>query len=279
VRQIESLAWLDDPDLAVLSQLPPALLGRLVDLVQQVGISSEQRTRVIEWVLKHGPADARDRAAETLEQRHSDYVADLVARELNSPDAEIQAWATSQLRAHAVPNAFEELIHRLDSPIAEVREAARKELDDFNVKRLLELHDQIPPAVCRQAGELLLKIHPEALGELRHELTHPIRSKKLRAARCVAAAGLQEPLIEGLAAMLDDDDAMVRRAAVEALGSCRHPLTATLLARMTHDASPRVRTAAESALAQLAASAPAGDQGKAPPHPQEPSSWPIPTVS
>src|SRR5690606_20621406 len=121
---------------------------KLVSLLKHTGLPERKKLRVMEWLIKHGETEGRQAAAEALAADSNQAVQDIVIDGLYSEDVEVQAWATGQLRSKGIPQAFELLIERLDSPVPEVQEAARTELGDFNLKRLLDLFDQIDRSTC-----------------------------------------------------------------------------------------------------------------------------------
>ena len=85
---------------------------------------------------------------------------------LDSDDEEVQAWATCHCGPNGFPEAFTKLIERLDSPMAQVQQAARDELEDFNLRRILTLYDLLDAQTCRLAGILIQKIDPDTLEKL-----------------------------------------------------------------------------------------------------------------
>ena len=252
-KQITSLTWLQEPA-SHLELIPPALQKRLVTFVRQTGITARDQRTAIDWIVKFGVPEARQAATDVLSSAHDDAVQEIVIGGLSSEEPEVQAWATTQLRARGVPQAFSLLIERLDSPLPEVRDAARAELGDFNLKRVLELYDHLEPTTCILAGKLMQKIDPDSLHQLRLEMTNTMRTKRIRAVQAAVAIGVQKQVAGTLIELLQDEDAVVRRTAIEILGTVPAPEVLQALQPALDDPSPRVRAAAEHSVQQITAS-------------------------
>jgi HEAT repeat protein len=240
LKAITAVDWLD-PFRFHIDQIPPHLHVVLVRVVVSLGLPLDTRLAVLEWVVRNGSPEGRLAATEILCELEDSRVQDVVLDSLTSEQPGVQAWATSQLRARDVPNCFELLVERLDSNFAEVREVARKELQDFDLQRVLEMFTEIDPARCQAVGRLMCKIDADAIQRLILEMDQPVRRKRIRAARCALALGLHVETLEGLLRMLQDSDMLVRRTAVEVLAyipgqRAREALLATL-----EDPSPRIR--------------------------------------
>lgn len=231
--------------------VPAGLTPRLIALAQASSISAEEKQQVFEWVLKHGDLTGRELAGKILSNRSDEAVRGIVLEGLHSEEAQVQAWATSQLRQRGIPQAFEMLVERLDSPLPEVRAAARAELGDFSVKRFLDLVDELDQTTCISAAQLMLKIDPQAIPKLTQELVHPMRSKRLRAADAVMKARLSPELIQPLSTFLEDPDPALRRKGIQVLSQVTNWEVWNILSRKTGDTNPRVRAEIEAAVADM----------------------------
>ncbi|MEX0717916.1 MAG: HEAT repeat domain-containing protein [Planctomycetaceae bacterium] len=247
--QVDSVAWLGGFGQG-LESIPPGLQPALIRFVAAVGIPLETKLAVQEWLLRNGGPEGRLAVADSLGRLDDSAVQQIVLDGLTCGDPSVQAWATGQLRSYGGGEAFTLLIERLDSPVEEVRVAARDELHSFDLDVMLDLHQQLEPAVCRRAGELLLKIDPELLERVRAELVGPLRRRRILVARAMHRMGLQDRIVEALGWMLDDEDAHVRRVAAEILATVASAEADALLRRAAEDPSPRVRQAIGKALEQ-----------------------------
>lgn len=250
-KRIDSLNWLENAE-EVCEQIPPALHLRLVHLISETNVSDFERHRVLTWVMKNGAPEARSAATRILSEVDNSLVQDLVMNGIESREEEVQAWATTQLRVCKIPQTFEMLIERLDSPLSQVRDAARAELGDFNLQKFLSVFDESDPEVCVRAGRLMQKIDHDFIDQLRREVEHPIRTKRLRAIRASGAMQLQTPVVDSLLKQLDDEEPSVRRAAVDALKYILKPEVVSALSHTAQqDKNARVREDAVRACQQM----------------------------
>ena len=250
-KQIERLKWLDFADPA-LTAVPPGLQEPLVAFINATGLSDEKKMAIQEWIVRHGDPEGRLAASSVLQSLDKVAVQKIVFDGLEDEDPEVQAWATSQLRSQHFPETFSLLIEQLDSRLDVVRDTARDELASFNLACLLKMFDELPPKVCRRAGDLIQKIEPDCIEKLDRELANPICRRRIRAARAALAMGLHEQVFNSLAALLNDDDTLVRRTAADVLGHVAMPESVEVLRRVAaDDDSDRVRKTAEESLEQL----------------------------
>jgi hypothetical protein len=259
---VTSVAWLD-PSGPAIERLPEGLHAGLARFVSAIGVTAERKLAVQEWLVRHGSPEGRLAAAGVLADLDEAEVQAIVQESLVCNDAAVQAWATSQLRAHGGSEAIGLLIERLDSPLEEVRAAARDELRGLDIDRMLELHEHLDPVVGRRVGELLKKIDPELPAKLAAELAGPVRRRRIEVIRAAQKLGLHDLVGEPLARTLGDEDPLVRRTAIEALASIPSPAIDELLLRAAHDPSPRVREAAARAVARRGGSKPVAATSRA----------------
>jgi hypothetical protein len=247
LKQFDAIAWLEPP-FELLDSIPPALQPALAGFVNATHLPFEIKTAVQEWLLRHGTPIGKQAATDSLPLVDEEVIQDVVREGLESEDAEVQAWATHQLRPHAIPEAFALLIERLDSPLVSVRDAAREELAGFHAMRVLTLSREMSPDEALRAGQLLIKIDLQAPTTVRRELAHPSRQRRLKTAAAVQKLGLASLFTSAFVAMTDDTDPIVRRCGAEVLATIPQPEAKRALRRLLDDASPRVRDVAAAAL-------------------------------
>ena len=255
LRQIQTLDWLNAPE-ETLPTIPPQLQPALLRLLNATRAPQAVKATVEEWMLRLGTPDARKEVAATGLTVNEEMVTQVVQESLNDADAQIQAWAVSQLRKHAVPETFEILLNRLESTHAEVREAARAELASFNVDRVLPLCASLDLETGTRVGQLLLKVDSTAVRRLQADLAHPVRQRKLGAIRALRTLDLVDLAIPGLQKVAEDPDYLVRHAVADCLSRSSSEEGWMLLATLTTDSHNRVREAAIQGLLQAAAEHP-----------------------
>jgi HEAT repeat protein len=222
----------------------------MLSWVYATKVSPEVKSLVQDWLLRHGGPEGRMAATERAALVDEDVIQDVLVESLDAADEHVQAWAITQLRDHAVPEAFALLLERLDSPSPEVRAAVRSELSDFNLERVLGLLDELDAATALRVGELVRKIDDQACAKLQHDLRHAIRPKRIRAAYAIVKLGCQHELLQPLLELAGDSDFLIRRTMAEVLGGVMEPEVGPVLDRLARDSHPRVQDAAARALAQ-----------------------------
>jgi len=243
------VAWLTDADLSLLQRVPPVLHGKLAALVRALGLPNHTRLRLLELILRYGAVPGRQACADALGQLDADTSRDIILGALSQGTPDVVAWAVQNLRRLDVSNALETLVELLDHSSPVVRDAARHELRDFDLHRVLELIDQWDRQTCRRAGRLLQKVDPYVVDKLRRELRSPVQWRRLRAARAAAAMDFHRHLVDELIQMLDDPSVAVRRTAVDVLASVPGEKVTAALANLKKDPNRRIREAVAQALA------------------------------
>lgn len=247
LHQVHQLDWLVAP-YDVLKAVPPDLQPALMAFINATRLSRELKSGVQEWLLRYGTSEGKAAATSGLTLLDTALVQEVVLESLESEDDAVQAWATSQLREFALPQAFSRLVERLDNASPLVQEAARQELGDFSVTRVLSMADSLAPEDARRAGILLMKVDLEAPAKLRRELSHPAQRKRLDAARRTAHLGLQTQFQSAYLALAADSDPLIRRTAATVLSTIPSIEAFRQLTQMQQDAHPRVRETAREAL-------------------------------
>jgi hypothetical protein len=247
LRQIERVEWLE-ADEAPFPLIPQSLQPALLSFVFHTKVPTEQKARTQDWLLRNGGPEGRMAAAEQAALIDENVLQSVLVDSLDAEDEHVQAWAVTQLRQHAVPEAIALLIQRLDSPSAEVRAAARDELSGFNLELVLGLLDSLDAATARHVGELLRKIDLQVCAKLQRDLLSGIRPKRMRAAQAVVKLGYHRQLLQPLLSLAKDGDALLRRGIAELLGSLAEPEVLPVLESLANDPHPRVREAAAHSL-------------------------------
>lgn len=246
-RQIGKLAWLE-ADHQDFTRIPPVLQTSVIRLISLLDLDLPSKKQAQRWMLQHGTPAAKEAAISILRNPDRAEVAEMVLENLDSEDPVQQAWATCQLRAQHVPDAMNLLVEKIDSPIEEVREAARRELASFDVDFVLEHFEEFSPQVCPSVGKLLLKLDPRCLIDLSRAMAHPLKKRRIQAARCAQVLKLHGEVVPALKALTEDSDELVRRTSAEILGTLSTPEARQALLHLVSDEKTRVREVAIKAL-------------------------------
>ena len=250
LARLNDVAWLQNP-MELVEKLPASVHDRLIGVVNHAPIDEGIRTRIKSWVVRQSGGAGREAASDVLKHLPQEEASQILHDALEDKDPEVEAWATHRLRAQKLPDTFEELLKRLDRNLAIVRDAARDELFSFDVKYLLKIFGDLSPVQSRLCGHTLLKINPAAPEELIHEIEHPFRRRRIRAIEAADAIGFVDQVLPNILDKLDDPEASVRCAAIEALAGSPSPETIKAIKRMTNDPHRHVSSAAERVISKL----------------------------
>ncbi len=246
-KQIENIIWLRD-DRQEFWKIPSSLQTSLIRLISLIDLDLVSKKQAQKWMLQNGNPDAKEAAIGILRDLDTAEVTEMVLETLDSEDPVQQAWATCQLRAQHVPDAINLLITKLDSPLMEVRQAAREELSSFDVNYVLDHFEEFNPQVCAAVGKLLQKLNPKCMLEFSRAMAHPLRKRRILAARCVQNLELHDQAIPALAALVEDSDDLVRRTSAEILATMPDPAAKQALVPLITDQNTRIREIAVKAL-------------------------------
>lgn len=251
LARLDNVTWLDHSN-PIVQQLPSSVHNRLVALANLVRIDDECRLELKTWIVRQSDAAGRNAASDVLDSLPTETVQAILHEALEDEDPGVEAWATRRLRTQKLPDTFEALVTRLDKQLPLVRDAARGELDSFDLHKFLELFPGLSPAHCVQCGQALLKINPETPDELLKEMTHPFCRRRIRAIRAADAMGLTREVYSGIIDALSDSEPGVRCIAIETLGKTTSHESIEAIQEMTDDESRAVRDTANRVLARLA---------------------------
>ena len=250
LAKLNGLSWLQD-SMELVEQLPASVHDRLVAVINLVPLAEDDKVRLKTWIIRQSGAAGREAASDVLKMLPQEEASEILHDALKDPDAEVEAWATHHLRAQKLPDTFEELVKRLDRDLGAVRDAARDELFSFDLNYLLKIFGDLSPGQSRQCGQALLKINPNAPEELIREIDHPFRRRRIRAIEAAEALGFLDEVVPSLLEKLEDPEASVRCAVIEALGRSPSPDRIQAIRKMTRDSHRQVRGAAENVIATL----------------------------
>jgi HEAT repeat protein len=249
LKHVAVIPWLGDERLV--ESLDDARQRSAVRLAAVSGIKRSELTGLLEFMLRIGKPEGRRAAAATLAELKGPEIDVLLLRSLRDADPVVHATALRQLRPRGVPGALTTLIQALDHSSAEVREAARANLDEFTFRRYLPAFELLDEAVRRTTGVLVRKVDPTAPERLREELQSAQGRRRMRALEIAAGMELVTALEDAVLACVTDGDHLVRTEAARALGQVRTRAAREALVRLRDDPGFTVREAAEQALERM----------------------------
>ena len=249
MKRLTSIAWLQQGR-DVLPRLDPRAQAVAVEVAASSGLERTELLQLLAFLLKHGSAEGRRACCDALARFPEPQANQLVLAALQDADPGVKAAAIRQLRPRRLPGAMEKLIALLDSPAAEVREAARSSLSEFTFFRFQASFDSLDPAARRTSGKLVRKVDPTAARRLGELLNSPSLTAKQRALEMVAAMNAADDVCNDLVALVDDQDLAARTDAVKALGGCANPQALVALRKAEQDSQRPVREAAKRSIEQ-----------------------------
>jgi HEAT repeat protein len=256
MSRLWSVAWLETESEALL-ELDGWAQAVAVELAQASGLSRDAVLGLLAMLLRRGLVEGRKASCRALaEIRGSD--ADALVREaLADPDGGVQAAAVGQLRQRQFPDSLPTLVALLDSPQAEVREAARSSLAEFNFVRYRAMFELLDEKTLRTTGRLVRKVDQSSPQRLAEELSSPSSSTRRRGIAMAVAMDAVDDVGHHLVLLAEDEDAGVRLDAAEALAHGAGPEVISALVLATQDPHLSVRDAATASLEQVRARVPA----------------------
>lgn len=250
VKRAGAIPWLKTEH-PTLTRIPTPLHDNLVSLLNCTGLEREDKNDLKKWIVRHSSGSGRAAATDVLNWLPRKEVQHILYEALLDADTEVEAWATQQLRSQKVPDTFDRLLERLDSDRPQVRDAAREELASFNIERVFDLFESLPPSTCLHCGQLLQKINPHVLEDFRNELQHAFHWRRVRATRAAGELGLVDELLPSLAALLEEPEWSIRRAVIETLSHSDSESALKVICSMGGDEQRQVREAVNAALVTI----------------------------
>jgi HEAT repeat protein len=250
MERIKSLACLESAEGAC-RRLPPAAQAAAMRLVALSGASDAAKLEFAAVLLRHGGAEGRVAACESLQRISGQRSNELVLAALDDDNGAVQAAATRQLRDRHIPGTMARLIELVASPHAEVQAAARESLAEFSFENFLARYELMDEDARRSTGVVVALVDMTALDGLRQEFSSLVRRRRLRAIEVAAAMGVTAKVADVLIELMDDEDHMVRAAAASALGDCSPMDVRDALLDALGDRSHAVQTAARDSLRAL----------------------------
>jgi HEAT repeat protein len=249
LKHVGSIPWLADQRLV--ESLDEPQQRAAVRMAAVSGIKREALTSFLEFILRVGKPEGRRAAAISLSELKGPEIDVLLLRALRDDDPQVHAAGLRQVRPRGIPGALTTLIQALDHPAAEVREAARANLEEFTFRRYLPAFELLDDSVRRTTGILVRKVDPTAPRRLHEEMLSAHGKRRMRALEIAACMELVVELQPDIVQAAADGDHLVRVEAARALGQARGAEARRALERLRDDVSFTVRETAEQSLERL----------------------------
>ena len=110
-----ALSWTKPSDVRRVVRETRSLTQRPFGINLVLDWEQDERLAIYEWLIRHGSIDARHAATEALANMRQGVVQSVLYESLDSDDAELQAWATGQLREQ-IPPLSGTTCHARDNP-------------------------------------------------------------------------------------------------------------------------------------------------------------------
>jgi HEAT repeat protein len=250
MKRLKQVVWLEANHRQLL-ELDGRAQAVAVDLAMASGIKEDAKYELLASMLSDGLSEGRRASCRALTQFEGAKANELALAALEDPDAGVEAAALRQLRPRRLPDALKLLVGRLDAPSAEVREAARSSLAEFNFVRYRSMFDLLDAEAARTTGLLVYKIDKDAMVQLREELASPSLTARLRAIEMALAMAAADDVEPQLVELARHENAAVRKEACLALGHCHGQRPAKVLEAATRDPNATVADAARQGFAAL----------------------------
>ena len=249
MKRLQSVAWLENQR-DMLLEFDGGAQATAIDLAMASAIDRDVLFELLKLVVRHGLAEGRRASCYALAAFKQPEANDLVIAALNDPDAGVQAAAVRQLRPRRIPEALQMLVARLESPLAEVRDAARSSLAEFNFVRYRAMFDLLDEQAVRTTGALVRQVDHSVRDKLVEDLTSPSVTTRLRGIEMAVAMGSVEDVRGQLLALARHENAAVRKEAVAALAFATGSGVVEALDFAVRDTNRSVSDAARQSLAR-----------------------------
>jgi HEAT repeat protein len=253
MKRMRRVAWLEANQDRILEADGRAQIVT-VDLATASGMERATVFQFLALLLRDGLSEGRRAACQAMAAFRGPEADELISDAVRDPDAGVQAAALRQLRARKLPDALKQLVARLNSTSAEVRDAVRSSLAEFNFIRYRAMFDLLDEEAQRSTGALVYKVDDSACERLIDELTSPSASSRIRGIEMAVAMQATQDVVDVLVELAGHENVSVRQEAVTALGHCHGNNAIEAIERATRDANRSVAEAAIQSLARLKSS-------------------------
>jgi hypothetical protein len=219
IRRLREFSWMSPRVLSIRS-LPEQQQKGIVILASNSGVSLDGKLDIIARTLAEGHPAARQAAACALLPLTGQEANGLLTRCLEDSDPLVQWSAIEQLKIKHIPHLLPVLLTKLDHIDPRVRAAAREVLSvEYNFDKYVKSFDQLDDRSKVSLGQLIGRIDFDVDAKLRQYLLTEHRTHRIRGAQIVESLGWGDRFWRELLLLVNDDDLIVRRRAIDAIAT------------------------------------------------------------
>ncbi len=248
LKRFKGFAWLtpQNPNLAdlVAGKEPEA-----IQLLQAIELPKYQKVALYRFFLSLPVVEARRAAAVSVRRLVGEEVHAMLLEFVNDPDPETCATIFRILKARDVKELEAHFIVLAERPEPEIRKALYDTMPDLHIESFAARISQMTAMQAKRLGYFVRKIDPATPKVIEDDLASPLSVRRQMACTVAAAtncASLFEARILDIA--LYDDEALVRCAAILALGTILTKGAVETIRSLIDDHSTTIRDAAREAL-------------------------------
>jgi hypothetical protein len=216
LRRVTQIGWLS-PSHDYWTSATEARQAAGVVFCVHTGLPLDQRLAFLDFVLTSGSPAARRAAAAGLALIPGADANQMVLQCLEDRDPSVQLAAVQQLRKRQIPNAMGLLLPKLDSTDSRIAKAVRDEFAEYRFERYLGTFDRLSDPSRTQVGRAIFRIDPKSRTAMIEHLSAPERNHRIRAIRAIRTLRLVDEFLGEALELLDDEDRVVVREAMETL--------------------------------------------------------------
>ncbi len=250
MQKLRSVVWLENHPEKLLD-FDGRSQAMAVELCMASGIGRSAQFALLQAILQGGLPEGRRAAAHALSAFRTQDANELISHAVRDTDSGVKAAALRQLRQKRLPDALPTLVSNLTAASAEVRDAARSSLAEFNFVRYRAMFDILDEQTVRNTGVLVRQVDPKARDLLMEDLNSPSASVRIRAIEMAVAMEAIDDVREPLISLVAHENASVSIEAIVALIDAEGDDVVAALERASAHSNRSITEAALASLSQI----------------------------
>jgi HEAT repeat protein len=250
VRRVRRLHWLHEPDPTWL-HLTETEQAAAIELATASRLTRREKLAIVDFLFASGAPLARQAACACLGRIESPDAMLRLEQALDDRDPLVVATAAKILRRTGNTRAVPQLAALLDHQHHEVRTSAQLALCDFTFVKYLADFDTFEPSLQDELGRIVSRSDPQAVEQLRGELSGATIPRKLRALHMTRSMRQVDAVLGDVLRLADHKDLEVRCEVLDTLVHSLSQEAREVIVTATGDPNPIVRKRAIEALKQF----------------------------